>query len=396
MNKHLVFSPLTKVSHCRGVPATLGLMCVLSLVKSSSSIGQVASEIYPRVLDEQAPPGGLIQLKVHLTEPRPITTGSGSVSDGEPSQGAQAPLGSMQGVALFSPAGDVIGAAVASGTSVSIRFFSPTGTFGTDENSPIIAVSIPVSPDALPGQTELLTLDPNSSYWVAPSGETYEQEVVWGKFTVGGSVSISNIDPGGGEVPAGSTISVSGVGFQPGALVQIEGVELESTQYVDPTRLDVVLAKQTQMHGKRVTVTNNDGSSATYYSYLRAAPVGQSARPLLAATFPLFATGTFTSAFFIPPGDSALFFGLALQNPNATPSMVEIALFSSSYELLESSSFSLPSEAMITREISEYLPGFCPPAGSYLRVLSDAPLQMLGLVANDADRSVAPVQPIIG
>jgi len=393
-----MFSPLTKVSHCRGVPATFGLMCVLSLVKSSLSLGQVGSEIYPRVLDEQAPPGGMIQLKVHLTEPRPITTGSATVSHDETSQqaAAPAPLGGMQGAALFSPAGDVIGAAVASGSSASVRFFSPTGTFGTDENSPIIAVSIPVSPDALPGQTALLTLDPSSSYWAAPSGETYEQEVVWGKFTVGGSVSISNIDPGGGDVPAGSTITVSGIGFSPGAAVQIEGVELESTLYVDPTRLDVVLAKQTQMHGKRVTVTNDDGSSATYYSYLRATPVGQSARPLLAATFPLFATGSFTSAFFTPPNDSALFFGLALQNPNATPSLVEIALFSSSYELLQSSSFSLPSEAMITREVSEYLPGFCPPAGSYLRVLSDAPLQMLGLVANDADRSVVPVQPISG
>ncbi|HKD42001.1 MAG TPA: IPT/TIG domain-containing protein [Myxococcaceae bacterium] len=338
----------------------------------------------------------MIQLKVHLTEPRPITTGTTSIADDGTSQGTQAPLGDMLGAALFSPGGTVSGAAVVSGGHVSISFFSPDGTFGTDEDSPIIAVSIPVRPDAVPEQTALLILDPSSSYWVAPSGETYEQEVVWGKFTVGGSVSISNIVPGGGLVPAGSTISVSGIGFQPGTLVQIEGVELESTLYVDPTRLDVVLAKQTQMHGKRVTVTNNDGSSATYYSYLRATPVGQSARPLLAATFPLFATGTFTSAFFIPPDDSALFFGLALQNPNATPSMVEIALFSSSYELLESSSFSLPSEATITREISEYLPGFCPPAGSYLRVLSDAPLQMLGLVANDADRSVVPVQPISG
>jgi len=347
-------------------------------------------------LDEQAPPGGTIQLKVHLTEPTPITTGSTALAEEETGQAAPQPLGGMQGVALFSPAGDVIGAAVASGSKVSIRFFSSTGTFGTDENSPIIAVSIPVSPYAALGQTARLILDPSNSYWMAPSGETYEQDVVWGKFTVGGSVSISNIVPGGGLVPAGSTISVSGIGFQPGTLVQIEGVELESTLYVDPTRLDVVLAKQTQMHGKRVTVTNDDGSSATYYSYLRATPVGQSARPLLAATFPLFATGTFTSAFFIPPDDSALFFGLALQNPNATPSMVEIALFSSSYELLESSSFSLPSEAMITREISEYLPGFCPPAGSYLRVLSDAPLQMLGLVANDADGSVVPVQPING
>src|SRR5262249_39437793 len=124
--------------------------------------------------------------KIHLTEPRPITTGSGSVSDDEPSQGAAAPLGSMQDVALFSPAGDVIGAAVASGSKVSIRFFSSTGTFGTDENSPIIAVSIPVSPYAAVGQTAQLILDPSNSYWVAPSGETYEQEVVWGKFTVGG------------------------------------------------------------------------------------------------------------------------------------------------------------------------------------------------------------------
>src|SRR5215813_3289817 len=121
-----MFSPLTRVSHCRGVPATLGLMCVLSLVKSSSSFGQVASEIYPRVLDEQAPPGGMIQLKVHLTEPEPIVVGRTSLSDDQPSQGAATPLDPMQDVALFSPAGDVIGAAVASGSKVSIRFFSST------------------------------------------------------------------------------------------------------------------------------------------------------------------------------------------------------------------------------------------------------------------------------
>src|SRR5262249_41942004 len=150
-------------------------------------------------------------------------------------------LGDVAGVALFGPAGDVSGAAVVSGNWLSIRFLSPHATFGTDPYSPIIAVNLPVRPDASAGQTSQLNLDPTNSYYVAPDGVPYDQEIVSGVFTVGGSLSISNVVPGGGFVSAGSTITVSGTGFGPESKVDIRDVEIASTQYVGPTQLDVVL-----------------------------------------------------------------------------------------------------------------------------------------------------------
>src|SRR5215831_10726002 len=167
-------SSLTSVRRSHPIAAALALMCVLFLVHPSPSVAQNNPEIYPRVSDERSPPGGMIQLKVELTEPEPISTGDANVGG---QGGAQGPLGSPQGVALFAEGGDVSGAAVVSGQQLSIRFSSRHGTFGTIEDSPIIAVSIPVRPDAALGQTARLNLDPSMSFWVAPSGQIYEQEV---------------------------------------------------------------------------------------------------------------------------------------------------------------------------------------------------------------------------
>ena len=148
------------------------------------------------------------------------------------------------------------------------------------------------------------------------------------------------------------------------------------------------------MHGKRVRVTNPDRSSAIYYSFLRATPMGESARPLLAVTVPIFNTRTFTRAFFVPVVDSRLFMGLGFQNPSSRSSVITIELFSAAHQLIGSSSFTLPSETRISREISEYLSDFRPRPGDYLRVRSSVPIQVIGLVGNEAEGSVVPVDPI--
>jgi hypothetical protein len=222
----------------------------------------------------------------------------------------------------------------------------------------------------------------------------YEQQVLRGTFTVGGSVSINNVVPGGGLVPAGATVTVSGMGFQPGARVEIDEVELVSTRYVGPTQLEVVLAGTTEMHGRRVRVRNRDRSAATYHSYLRAAALAESRLPLLAATFPIFSTRTFTQSFFLPVVDRNLFLGLALQNPSSQGALITIELFSAARQLISSSSFTLPSQTRISREISEYLSEFRPRLGDYLRVSSNVPVQVIGLVGNEAAGTVVPVDPI--
>ncbi len=383
------FSSLTGTGRSPSVVTRLGLIGAFCLLQPLSSVAQILQEIYPRVLDDQAPPGGTLQLKVQLTEPRPITTGNATVGD----DGGEGPLGLAEDVALFDPEGLVSGAAVVGGHQLSIRFSSRDGTFGTRRESPILAVNIPVRPDATPGETAGLNLDPSRSLWIAPSGRPYLEQVQAGQFTVGGTISIGNVLPGGGLVPAGSTVTVSGIGFQPGASVEIQDVELASTVYVDPTQLEVVLAADTQMHGKRVRVTNQDGSSAVYYSYLRATMLGVSSRPLLAATFPIFSTQTFTRTSFVPVG-GPLFLGLAFQNPSADSAVITIELFSLLDQLIGSFSFTLPPQTKISREISEYLSGVGPDLASYLLVSSTVPVQEVGLVVDELGGTVVPVDPI--
>jgi len=383
-------SSLTTVRCSHPIAPALALMCVLALVYPSPSVAQNNPEIYPRVSDERSPPGGMIQLKVKLTIPEPIITGDANV---EGQGGAQGPLGPPQGVALFAEEGDVSGAAVVRGQQVSIRFLSRHGTFGTDEDSPIIVVSMPVRPDAAPGQIAPLNLDPSTSFWVTPSGQLYEQEVQPGTFTVGGSVAISNVVPGGGLLPAGATVTISGMGFQPGASVEIDDVKLVSTRYVGPTQLEVVLADGIEMHGRRICVRNRDRSGAMYYSYLRAAALGESRVPLLAATVPIFSTRTFTQSFFFPVLDRHLFLGMAFQNPNPRRALITIELFSAARQLISSSRFTLPSQTRISREISEYLSEFDPRHGDYLRVSSNVPVQVIGLIGNVAEGTVVPVDP---
>jgi len=393
LNKHLRFSPLITASHLHTISAAVRAICVLYLVMSSTSLAQGVPEIYPRVYDEQVPPGGMLQIKVQLTEPEPITTGRTTLAV-EGGEGDQGPLGGVEGVALFGCGGDVSGAAVVTGNRVSIRFVSPHGTFGTAVDSPIIAVNIPVRPDARVGQTSRLNLDPTASFYVAPSGTTYAQETVSGVFKVGGNISISNVVPGGGFVPAGSTVTVSGIGFRPQARVEISDVEIASTRYVGPTQLDVVLARSTEMHGKRVQVTNGDRSSAIYYSYLRATPLGQSARPLLAATVPIFSTRSFTQAVVTPLVNARLFTGLGFQNPSGQWAVVTVELFSAAHRLIGATTLTLPPETRIAREVCEYSPDFRLAPGDYFRLRSSVPVQMLGLIGNDADGSVLPLDPI--
>src|SRR5215813_14525280 len=114
-NRHLGFFPPIRASPLHPISAAVRLMCVLFMVTSSTSLASGKLEIYPRIYDEQAPAGGMIQLKVKLTEPRPITVGRTTLGPDSGGQGASQPLGDVAGVALFGPAGDVSGAAVVSG-----------------------------------------------------------------------------------------------------------------------------------------------------------------------------------------------------------------------------------------------------------------------------------------
>ena len=337
-----------------------------------------------KIPNEMAPPGGSFQLKVMVTEPKPIIIGSGTLGFGSTL---------VQGVVLPGNP-DAAAAGVRTAGGLLLNTISPSGNLGLSTALPIIAVTLAVPPGMPVGTSVPLTIDPNASSWLGPLG-FYPQQIRSGTFTAGGALSITDVIPGGGLLPAGSTVSVIGTGFQPGALGEIDGVDIASVTVVDPTRIDLVIAGPIQLDGVRVSVRNPDKARAAYFSYLRAASLGQSARPLLAATEPVFPVRPLSGAWFPATAAApATFAGLALQNPGPAQSQVTVSLQSPS-GVVASASFTMPPRTELVREVSELLTGVIPQPGTQLVVTATAPVQMLGLSGNETAGSVSPVLPLL-
>jgi hypothetical protein len=300
---------------------------------------------------------------------------------------------SLQGLLLpEAPDSAGVGVVGASGSLV-LRTISPAGTLGMSTAAPAVVVTLAVPSTACAGLPVPLTLDPANSFFVDPSGNLYPLQVKNGALHIGGTVNITDVLPGGGFLPAGSTVTLVGMGFQPGALAEIDGLSVGASTVIDSTRMTVVTGVAGQLDGRRVTVTNPDRTRASYFSYLRATSLGQSARPLLAAAEPIYPVQPLSTGFFSTPAPApGVFLGIALQNPGTATSTVSVELWSAG-SVVASTSLALPPRTEIEREASELFTGVVPPQGSFLRVSASSPVQMLGLQGNDTNGSVTPVLP---
>jgi hypothetical protein len=337
-----------------------------------------------RVLNSTIPPGGMFQFQLALTEPKPIGLGSTRPA---------LPTGTPTGISLNDPIGQTAGVAIINSSGIQINFNSPLATFGTNPvvDYPIITVSMPISPNAPVGQQFPLSINLADSFWLDPFGQPYPQEIAPGRLTIGGSLAISNVAPGSGVQPAGARISIFGVGFLSTSQVNIEGTNLAVSdwQVISPNQIDVILPNAVQMEGNRVRVKNVTETS-TYFSYLHATPVGQSTHALLAQTYPLFARQRYTSATLPWANAGSQFTGLALQNPEADVVQVTLEMTSSAGNVLGTFSFPLPGLSKINRDISEFF-AQPPPGTAAIRITSSSPIQMLGLLGDDATGDVVPV-----
>jgi hypothetical protein len=344
--------------------------------------------VWLKVLDSSAPPGGVIQLDLALTEPAPIVTAIFDLIF-DPT------LGPVLGAALFSPDGalsDVIGTAVPGTGRITVRAKSPSVRFGlTPADAPIVSVALAVPPTALVGTSGALAIDTASSLWLDPTGQPYGQLVDSnGTFVIAGALSVHDVSPGLGLLPPGSTVAVQGVGFEPGAIVEIDGVPVASTAVVSAMEIDVTIAVAADLYGRIVTVRNPDLTSASTYAYPRTVWLAPSARPLLAVTEPIFSPQTFSGAVYANAASGGQFLGVALQNASAGPANVTLVLRSAS-GVLASTTLALPPLTRISREVTELFEGTAAPADAVLTIRSDVPVQMLAVVGDDAAGSVVPL-----
>jgi hypothetical protein len=209
--------------------------------------------------------------------------------------------------------------------------------------------------------------------------------------TVAGAVSITNVVPGGGILPAGSVVSIQGIGFQPKTQIQLNAIKASSVVVTGPNEIQFTLAEATNMTGQKIQVVNPDGSQDTYFSYLRGIPYVQSGQPLLQNTVPIFSSITHSKAVFgpLPALPANQFSGVAVQNPGMSPAAVTVSLYSAQNVLLGGSTINLPSGYRFMAETSE-LTSVAPPPGSYVVVSSAQPMQDFAFIADTSQSTLSP------
>jgi hypothetical protein len=363
-------------------PGSIALsICLAGLTANAQTLTTL------RVSSETVPAGGLAQVKLLLTSPKPITSGNTFMDMSAVS------FDSIDGIALFSNTGDVSGAAVVNDGKVSVQFTSPNGTFGANADYPLLTIALTLSKNAMPGQIFPVHLDTSASIFQDLTGSPLAFEYQQGSITAGGSVNISNVVPGGGVLPAGANFSIFGSGFSAKTRITLRNLKTSSIQVVSANEIRVTLKEAALLDGTLMQVVNPDGSTDNYYSYLRGVNIGQSAQPLLARTTPVFSINTAYEAILPPtvsPLNSDYFTAIALQNPNLAAITVTVESHSAAGALIGSAQVALPPGSRITREVSELL-GAGLPAGGYLHVLAALPVQMMGLLGNNQTGAVTPV-----
>jgi hypothetical protein len=257
-------------------------------------------------------------------------------------------------------------------------------TVVNDGNSLVIRT---VSPPADPGTDAAAVAAPAATVSIATP-------VTQGVDSSGNAcvlVSITDVQPSSGVLPAGSVVAVTGSGFRSDTQVELDGIAAASASWVDSSHIEIITATDARLDGSTVTVTNSDGSTASYVPYVHATSLGKSANPLLAATDTIFPLQPQATAVFSAPA-TGTFFGLTFQNSDAADSTVSVEVWDAG-SVVASASITLPSQTSISRDLSELFPGLTPDAGSVFQVTATVPVQMVGLSGNTTDGSVVPVLP---
>lgn len=321
------------------------------------------------VSDEVAMPGSIAQIKVFLTEPKPISTGLFDISDG---------FGDLAGVTVFSPDGDATGLAWSSGGRLRVVARSLASTFGTgDSDYPILTLAVRVPASVALGTVFPIDIAATSLDLRDPDGAPYEVVSRPGSITIGRAPVVEGVAPGSAVVEAGEIVTLTGHDFTAGMRVQIDEASVARLTVVSPSEITAVLAEPLDMHGREVKVRTRS-SRTSYFSYQRTELVSPSAFFELGELEPAFATsgGRGGGVAFPFPAAGRLAV-IAMQNVLLEPAVVQLSRFGTEGQ----ASIELPPASRVVLEMSEI---FGQPCESACTVLysSTSRVQFMGLTTD--------------
>lgn len=325
--------------------------------------------IEPRIASQTAASGGLTQIKVDITSPRPISEGTVNIV-------LDSSLESLDNIAMFSPAGDTYGMVLQLGPQFVGTFYSPSLSLGTATEYPLMVVDAKLR-TGIPESTAIPVNFASSTYFRG-GYEFYATPVVRnGLLNVAGNLSVSSIIPGGGPLSAGSTIRLFGTGFDAATRVTINGVPIQGLTVMSPTELRFSLSAAADLTGKSIRV-RNDVFEVQYFSYLHTTRVGVSGTGIINNMHPIFPNQAVTGAgISMGPELDFRVAGFAFQNSSQQAVQVELELISPGYHLLGKTTVTLPPLSRYVRSfIDEF--HFAPDYGSIIRLVASSPIQVLG------------------
>jgi hypothetical protein len=195
--------------------------------------------------------------------------------------------------------------------------------------------------------------------------------------------------------PAGTVVSVRGVGFNIRTNVRVNDAGVKVIRIVSGNELQFTLTQPTQMRGMKITAQNPE-NTAVYYAYMRGIVSTVSSRTLLAATEPIFSLAPRTVATF--PASATLpanqYQAVALQNPTAGRVDVNVLLYAADGSLITQAPRTLAPRERIALELMEMFDGVAPFEGSFVMVTASAPIDAIGLLCDEGTWTVSPSLPL--
>ncbi len=340
-----------------------------------------------RLSSETAPAGGVVQVKLLLTEPSPISTGKVNF------EYDTAMFSDVLGINLIAPGGDVSGTAIVSNGRLSLHFTSPKGTFGTVLGYPILTIAMKIRANKFPGSASFVSLNTSTSVFSGLLGATLASTIKPGLITVGTNPAVYNVLPGGGKIKAGDPITIVGSGFDKGSKVALDPAGAILTQFVNSNTLILTTKADFQLDGARVRIINPDKTTVEYYSYLRGQSSGISTDAVLAQAVPLF-SGSEYNLVEIPTANPAFGqnqdTGIALENATATAADVRLQMTDAFGVKLGETLVQVPAYMKMTRTVQEFF-GVKPTVVSVVKVRSLIPVRVLGILIDQTALDVYPI-----
>jgi hypothetical protein len=355
---------------------------IVSLLAGTSMLGaSLLTGVSLAISREVAPPGGLAQIKVSVTEPRPISTGSVGL--------AFADFNGFDGIAAISPENDTFGVAQVNGSHVAFTMLSTSSSLGTDSDYPILTVAARVPSTASLGTVMPVSFAGPAIQFLSPTGSVYPTSFKDGSVTVGGGISIEDVQPGSADLKAGSIVTIVGRGFTPTTKVRFNHTLLSSVRYIDATHIQVVLAAAARMHGMRIRAENRDGSKTTYFSYQRTSRQGTTTFLALQNAVPLFPLRLTTLGRVDVTGVPT---AIAVQNIADAVAPAAIDLLTPDGRVLATTTIDMQPNRFVVKELSELF-GVAYVAPMKVRVRSSrVPIQVMG-IGVDAAGTATPIVP---